>query len=499
MPRSFALIIALCVSSALPAAEFDPKPIDDLASKALKSFEAPGLAIVIVKDDKVIYLQGHGVREVGTDLKVTPDTLFAIASCSKAFTAAAVGLMVEDGKMKWDDPLGKHLPGFKMNDVLADREVTVRDSLCHRHGLARHDVLWMKTDFTREEILKRIAHLPRSTSFRSTFEYNNLLFLAAGEAAGKANGTSFEEIVQKRIFTPLGMKTACFSTTVALKNADHAKPHRRDDDRKVIAFPWDNIDHIGPAGAINASVRDLSQWLRVQLNGGHVETKRILAPSTIKEMHTPQTVVRLEGRWPITFPTEVTNLASYGLGWFITDYRGRLCVSHGGTLEGFRAQTLLFPKEKFGVVVLANLGGNRLPESLSKSICDVLLDLPEKERKDWNAHYLASDSKTTATEKADKAKRLAERKKDTKPSLALAEYAGKFNDAGYGDVAVTFEKDELRLKWASHDVKLEHFHFDTFTMRNGYRGWPDDRVVFRLNAAGKVEGLLLLGREFAKR
>jgi hypothetical protein len=295
------------------------------------------------------------------------------------------------------------------------------------------------------------------------------------------------------------MKTACFSTTVALKNPDHAKPHRRDDDRKVIAFPWDNIDNVAPAGAINASVRDLSQWLRVQLGGGYVESKRIIAPSSIKEMHTPQKEVRLEGRWPITFPAEVTNLAAYGLGWFVTDYRGRLCVSHGGTLEGFRAQTLLFPKEKFGLVVLSNLGGNRLPESLSKSICDLLLDIPEKERKDWNAHYTALDSKLAAAEKADKARRVAERKKDTKPSLKLADYAGKFNDPGYGDLTVTFDKEELRLKWASHDVKLEHFHFDTFRMLDANRSWPDDRVVFRLNAAGKVESLNFLGREFAKR
>lgn len=499
MIRYAALFLALFIPSFLHAAEFDPKPIDDLAGKALKAFEAPGLAIVIVKDDKVIYMQGHGVREVGTDLKVTPDTLFAIASCSKAFTATAVGLMVEDGKMKWDDPVSKHLPGFKMNDVLADHEITLRDSLCHRHGLARHDVLWLKTNYTRDEILNRIAFLPRSTSFRSTFEYNNLLFLAAGQAAGKANGSSFEEIVQKRIFDPLGMKTACFSTTVALKNADHAKPHRRDDNRKVEAFPWDNIDNVGPAGSINASVRDLSQWVRMQLGGGYVDEKRIVPPSILQEMHTPQKEVRLEGRWPITFPPDVTNLASYGLGWFITDYRGRLCVSHGGTLEGFRAQTLLFPKEKFGVVVLANLGGNRLPESLSKSISDVLLDVPEKQRKDWDAHYTAHDSRTTALEKADKTKKLAERKKDTKPSLKLEEYAGKFHDPGYGDVAVVFEKDALRLKWTTFDLELSHFHYDTFTMLKAYDGWPSDRVVFRLNAAGKVESLTFLGREFAKR
>ncbi len=492
-------ILALFASSFLPAADFDPKPIDELADKALKDFEAPGLAIVIVKDDKVIYMQGHGVREVGTDQKVTPDTLFAIASCSKAFTAAAVGLMVEDGKMKWDDPVSKHLPGFKMNDRLADHEITLRDSLCHRHGLARHDVLWIKTPWSREEILKRIAYLPPSTSFRSKFEYNNLLFLAAGEAAGKANGTPFEEIVQKRIFTPLGMKTACFSTTVALKNPDHAKPHRRDDKQQVEAFPWDNIDNVGPAGSICGSIRDLRQWLRVQLGGGYVESKRIIPPAILKEMHTPQKEVRMEGRWPLAFPPEVTNLVSYGLGWFISDYRGNLCISHGGTLEGFRAQTMLFPRAKFGLVVLSNLGGNRLPEALSKSIADLMLGVPPLLRTDWNKQYLAVDKVTAFQDRSEKKKRLSERKPGTSLTLALKEYAGKFHDPAYGDVTVILDNSDLHLKWASFDLKLDHFHYDTFAVTPPYRGWPDERVTFRLNAAGKVESLTMIGREFKKR
>ena len=352
---SFILIFPL---APLHAVEFDAKAIDALAEKALKDFETPGLAIAIVKDDKVLLVKGYGVREVGGKEPVTENTLFAIASCSKAFTAGSVASLIDEGKMKWDDRLSQHLTGFRLADPLADREVTLRDSMSHRHGLSRHDVLWIKSPWSREEIIQRMAYIAPTTSFRSTFEYNNLMFLAAGQAAGKANGSSWEDVVQKKIFNPLGMKAACFSTTVVEKR-EHARPHRRDEERKVESFPWDNIDNVGPAGSINACVGELSQWLRVQLNEGKLGDRRILSTATIKEMHMPQMVVRLEGRWPTTFPLDVTTQLSYGLGWFISDYRAHHCVSHGGTLEGFRAQTLLFPKDKLGIVVLSNLGGCR--------------------------------------------------------------------------------------------------------------------------------------------
>lgn len=495
MQCRFVLFLSLLFPVLAPAAEFDAAAIDALAGKALKAFDAPGVAVAIVRGDQVLLAKGYGVREAGSDQPVTADTLFAIASCSKAFTAAAVAVLIDEGKMKWDDKVSKHLTGFRMSDALADREVTLRDCLCHRTGLSRHDVLWIKAPQSRDEILRRVGGLPLSTSFRSTWEYNNAMFVVAGQAAGKAGGSTWEDGVRKKIFDPLGMKYANFSVTEARKH-EHAKPHRRDDDRKVECFPWDNIDHVGPAGSINANVNELCLWLRMHLNHGKLGGKRVISPAVLKEMHTAQMVVRNEGYFSIFFPPDVTDYLNYGLGWFVYGYRGHHCLSHGGTLEGFRAQIVLVPKEKLGVVALTNLGGCRLPEALTKNILDRLLGLPER---DWDKHYVEQDEKYRKEDEEKRAKRLAERKADTKPSLEPADYAGTFHAPGYDEATVKADKDGLTLTWNGFALKLQHFHFDTYTVKAPYKGWPDDRVTFHLDGAGKVGKMSFLGREFGKR
>jgi CubicO group peptidase (beta-lactamase class C family) len=397
--------------------------------------------------------------------------------------------------MKWDDPINKHLPGFHMADPFADHEVTIRDALCHRTGLSRHDLLWIKSPFDRAELLRRVAHLQPTTSFRSTWEYNNIMFVAAGEAAGKAAGSSWETVVQKQLFDPLGMKRACFSVRDAEK-LEHARPHRRADDRKIECFPWDSLDNVGPAGAINASAGELTAWLRLHLHQGKLGDKRILSRATVAEMHTAQMVVRNEGYFSIFFPPDVTDHLAYGLGWFVADYRGQLCISHGGSLEGFRAQTVLVPKQKLGIVVLANLGGCRLPEALSKSLVDVLLGLPER---DWNKKYTTSDKESFDKALAEADKRAKERQPDTKPSLPLQEYVGKYVAADYGEAVITLKKDALAIEWNGQALDLAHFHFDTFTYPPPTRGWSDGRVTFALDGSGKASSLTFVGREFKKR
>jgi CubicO group peptidase (beta-lactamase class C family) len=494
MSRSLVPVLALLLPSLAPAAEFDVKVVDALAEKALADFECPGLAIALIKDDRVLLARGYGVREIGRKEPITASTLFALASCSKAFTAAAAGALVDEHKMNWDDLVSSHLPDFRMAYPLADRTVTLRDCLCHRTGLSRHDVLWIEAPQSRAALIRRIGQLPPTTSFRSTWEYNNLMFLVAGQAVGAVGG-GWEEVVQRKLFDPLGMKTADFSTKTAEKR-EHARPHRRRDDNTIESFPWENIDQIGPAGSINANVRELCSWLRMQLGAGKLAGRTILSPGVVKEMHTPQMVVRNEGYFSIFFPPDVTEYLSYGLGWFIYSYRGQHCISHGGSLEGFRAQMILVPKHRLGIVVLCNLGSCRLPEALSKNLIDRMLGLPER---DWNAHYVALDRKLRKGWEETLAKRQAERKKDTHPSLGLADYAGAFTAPGYGQATVLVGEEGLRLLWNGFTLKLEHFHFDTFSFRVPYKGWTDDRVTFVLDGAGKVARIAFLGREFTKR
>ncbi len=490
----FAAVLMVCAAGmAALAQKWDTPGIDLAMNEAMKFWQTPGAAIVVVKGDSVIFVKGYGVRDVTTKEPVTPDTVFAIGSTTKAFVTGAMAMLVDDGKMKWDDPVRKHVPYFRLGDPLANDNVAMRDIVTHRTGLIRHDLLWYGSPWTREQIIRRIGFVPLSYGFRTTFQYQNIMFLTAGLAVGNAAGSSWEEFTQHRIFDPLGMKSASLSTAVAEKSPDHATPHQKKGSG-VETMPWRNIDNIGPAGSINASVRDLSNWLRLQLNEGEVDGKRLISAENVREMHTPQMVIRNEGRWQLFFPPSETSQLSYGLGWFINDYRGRKLVMHGGTIDGFRASIVLVPSSKLGVAVLTNLNGTQMPEAVCYTVVDLLEALP---RKDWNGRISEQAKLFEAeTNKAVLAK-LGARKKDTKPSRELAAYAGTYEDAAYGKAEISLVNGGLIISWSNFNSKLEHFHFDTFTAMEPRLGL--EQTQFTLGADGEVSGMNFLGASFKKK
>jgi CubicO group peptidase (beta-lactamase class C family) len=501
---SLLVVLLLLWPGQVHGQELDTAALDALIDKARQEHEAPGVAVALVKDGKVVYLQGFGLRKLGSDEKVTPDTIFAIASCTKAFTATGVAMLVDDGKLAWDDPVRKHLESFHLTDPLADREVTVRDLLCHRSGMPRHDWLWLGSEWNQEELIRRFGQAQRSTSFRSTWEYSNIPFTTAGYILGKLEGTTWADVMHKRIFTPLGMKTASCNGKELVTAKNVAQPHVLDKNFKLFADSWeepDNLSALG-AGAINASARDMAQWVRFNLGDGTWEGKRLLKASTLKELHTAQTVVRREGRWKQFFPDKATDHLAYGLGWFVHDHRGHFAVSHGGTLSGFRSQVMLAPKDHCGVVVLVNRGGTFLPEALAKTLMDRLLNLPEE---DWLKQF-RNQQKLDQFNRASALKlRASLRKKDTKPSLPLDGYVGIFEEPAYGKLEIRREGEGLQLAWASCVAKLEHYHYDTFTATligpvRVQRRMPalEMDVVFRLNAKGEVESVLFLEQEFKR-
>jgi CubicO group peptidase (beta-lactamase class C family) len=487
----------------VPAAEtIDSRAIDAIVQEGMKSWQVPGVALGIVRGDDVVYLKAYGLREVGTDQAVTPDTLFAIASCSKAFTATAAGSLADEGKLSWDDPVRKHLEWFSLSDPLADHETTVRDLLCHRTGLARHDILSFGTSLGREDIVRRMAYVRPAHSFRSRFEYNNNMYLAAGLAVGAAAHTSWDEVVEKRLFGPLGMKGATCSATAAGKVPDHALPHRRKKDGTVEALPWHgSLDHIGPAGSIHASARDMTRWVRFQLGDGTFDGKRILRKATLTETHSPQIVVRLEGAAKMAYPD--TLQLAYGLGWFVHDHRGHLMYSHTGGLEGFRARVVLVPRENLGLVLLINSGVASSYASMHYVVTNRLLDLLlHLEAKDWDKEYMASAKKLEEQGQAELKQRDSKRHADTKPSRELAAYAGSYSDRAYGRAKVSLRDGALWLEWGLSKIKLEHFHYDTFVARQGR---PEGRdaldnvtVAFVLRPDGEVGTLRMLGQEFRR-
>ncbi|HEU4507333.1 MAG TPA: serine hydrolase [Pyrinomonadaceae bacterium] len=459
---------------------------DEYVNKAMKEWEVPGLAIAIIKNDQIVLAKGYGVRKIGDPAPVDERTLFAIGSSSKAFTAASLAMLVDEGKVKWDDPVTKYLPGFEMYDPYVTRELTVRDLLTHRSGLQRGDLLWYGTELDRAEILKRTRFLKPSWSLRSTFGYQNLMYLAAGELVARVSGKSWDEFIRERFFGPLGM--AASSTSInALKTANNvASPHSKIE-QKVIAIPWRNIDNIAPAGSINSNVADMAHWVRLQLGQGTFQNQKLFSPAQAKEMHASQTVIRFEPPYSMWYPE--AHFLNYGLGWFLSDYRGRKVVDHGGAIDGMRAQVALMPEEKIGLVVLSNMGGSGLPTAMMYRIFDALLGAPPR---DWSADLLKSFKTLEAAAQAAEKKQEAERVTGTNPSLALDKYAGTYRNDLYGDVKVTHDAGKLSIRYGpAFNGDLTHWHFDTFRARFVTSGESKVFVTFALNAQGNLDTLTL--------
>lgn len=485
-------ILAFILIAAGPthAQDIDRKAVDAIIQQALKEWHVPGVAVAIVQDDKIVYLEGHGVREIGKPEPITPDTLFAIASVTKSFTAAAVATMVDDGKMKWDDPVKKYLRFFRLSDPLASEQASLRDLLCHRTGLSGHNELWGDSPWSREELVRRAGFLKLSKPFRTTWQYQNLMYLAAGMAAGAANKSSWEQLVQRRLFDPLGMTGANFSARTTELAPNHASPHRNG---KVI--PFRNLDVAGPFVSINASARDMAQWVRFQLGDGTLDGKRVLSEAQLKEMHTPQIVMNRQHELLETLLPE-HDFFSYGLGWFVNDYRGHVLVWHSGDIDGFSALVTLVPKSKLGIVILSNLDGSYMRYALQYNLLDLLLGLPKT---DWNAWQKGVFDNVMAMMRAG-AKALEDgRRKDTKPSRELSAYVGTFEEPAYGKVVISLDKGALQLQWNRFRGPLSHFEYDTFiTSPEGPPYLQSQHIQFDLGRGGGVSTMKMYGVEFKK-
>jgi len=500
--RRLFLLFLLFAPQTVRAAEFDAKHIDAVVERAMKAFQVPGAAVVVVKDDEVIYVKGFGVREKGKDTEVTPNTVFPIASCSKAFTSAAIAMLVDEGKLSWDDKVHKHLDYFRLSDELADRDVTIRDLLCHRTGMPRHDLIWAGLiNHDSGELIRRWGKGVPSTSFRSTWEYSNVPFTTAGVIAGLKESSSWAGTIEKRIFTPLEMHASSCTSSAGQAAKEHTTPHYFGIDKSITAVKWDEIDQAGGAGCINSTATDMGNWLRFQLSQGKFG-KQLVASKVLRETHTPQMLMKAEGVWTLYFPTKFTRFTSYGLGWFVHDYRGFDCVSHGGTLTGIRAQCMLIPEKKIGVFAVCNLRPSAFPEAVTKSTIDHLLGLPVE---DWVTTTKEQLTQLDATTAKRMEKREKDRKPDTKPSLPLKDYAGKFDEPAYGRAEVVLEDGKLMIRWGRYSFRLDHYHFDTFTavaIKPADEIISFDRstfeVLFRLGTNGEIEGMKFLEQEFKK-
>lgn len=473
----------------------DRRAINDLIERALKQWHVPGVAVAIVREDEVIYLKGHGLRSVVPKEKVTPDTLFPIASCTKSFTTTAMALLVDEGKMSWDDRPRKYVPYFRLSDPLADGEVTLRDLVTHRTGLRGHDMLWYRSPYSQEDIIRRVGRLPLDKPFRTAFQYQSTMFTAAGFAVAAASGMSWADFVRKRLLEPLDMKKVYFTTKEIADIADKASPHRLDGKGRAEPTEPYPMDVPEPAGSIQASAVELSKWLRFHLNNKRINGKPLVSPRNLEAMHTPQIVIPMDAVDRTMFPG--THQMSYGMGWVIQDHFGHRLLQHAGAIDGFRCHFTLVPKERIGIVLLCNLHQSRMNIALSNALLDVLLGLPPR---DWNAIVTEAERKDEAESAKKEIEDQKRRHRNTRPSRELGGYTGDFEHPAYGTVRIALEEGALVWHWNRFAVPLTHYHYDTFTLPIPIMSEP--HVVFTLDERGTVARMKVLGNmevEFKRR
>ena len=457
---------------------------DEFVQSAMKSWGVPGLAMAIVKDGKVVLAKGYGLRNIQANSPVTADTIFAIGSSTKAFTTMAMGILVEEGKLAWDDPVTKYLPKFALKDKVAGERMTPRDLVTHRSGLPRHDLVWYNAKLSRPELVARLPYLEPNEDFREKFQYQNLMFLTAGHLSAEVAGTPWEDVIRTRILDPIGMKHSNFAVSESQKRSDFATPYTLKE-KTAMDVPFRVIDTMGPAGSINSSVNEMSKWLQLNLGDGAIAGKRIVAARQVQDMHRPQMVIQ---SFPGLSDDPEIQQPSYGLGWIIESYRGKKRVHHGGNIDGFSTQVSLLPADGIGIVVLTNLNGTPLPDIVARHASDRLLGL---EPIDWNGRSL---KRRDVGEKASAiAKKAAgeERKTGTKPAHTLDDYAGEYVHPAYGSVTVMRSGDGLTARFHDLPMRLNHWHYETFRADVEEKSLSELKIFFQFftDTQGEVDRL----------
>jgi len=493
----YATLLAFLLA-ALPLLAQQPAPppdLDDYVARSLKTFDVPGMAVAIVKDGQVVFSKGYGVRKLGDSTPVDENTLFGIGSNTKAFTAAALATLVDADKISWDDPVYERLKGFEMYDPYVAKEMRIRDLLCHRSGLGLGEgdlMFWPHTTFTRNEVVYRLRFLKPATSFRTTYAYNNLMFLTAGQVVAEVSGESWDDYIRDKIFVPLGMNNSNTSNSLFHPNGNWAYPHEKVDG-KLQVIPFENLDNAGPAGSINSSAADMSKWVVLQLNHGKIAgtENRIFSEKSSHEMWSQQMVVPVS-----TFPAELKILQphflGYGMGWGLRDYKGRKLVGHTGGVAGFVTRVMLVPEENLGVVILTNAEETGAFDAVLEHILDSYFG---GSTIDYIAAFKAVEDKNKKEADQTMAKASQTRAADSKPSLAVEKYAGDYGDPWYGNVNIKQENGGLVLNFERTSrgiADLQHWQYDTFKAHWRDHTVEDAFLAFALKPDGSIDHFTMI-------
>ncbi len=421
----------------------------------------PGMAIGMVLEGKVLLNEGFGLRDLDKKLPVTPNTLFAIGSSSKAFTTAGLSILADRGLLDWEKPIVQYMPDFKLYDDFSTREMNAVDLVCHRSGLPRHDLMWYGAAFTRQQIFERLRYLKPNKSLRTTWQYNNLMFLTAGCLIEKLSGKTWEAFTKENIFLPIGMTNSNFSVTELQKSKDFALGYATKD-KKNTRLDYRNIDAVGPAGSINSSSTEMLHWVKLNLNGGKAGEKQVISAAEIAHLHRPQMLMddSKSAKNPELYDP------AYALGWMTYRHRGLKVVEHGGNIDGFSALVYLVPVKDFGLVILSNQDGAGVTGVLARYATDMVLGL---ERSDWYARVYGDEGKNEEKEEEEK-KPEPRRVAGTQPSHKQADYIGEYQHPGYGRIEILEAGDQLSLKFNSFNLAMEHWHYDVYKAADTIHG-----------------------------
>jgi len=474
------------------ASQINVDAFDKYAESARVAWNVPGMSIAIVQDGKVLLSKGYGARELGKTEKVDAETLFGAMSTTKAMTAVAMGILVDEGKVSWNDKVLKHLPDFRVADPYVTNELKVRDLFTHNAGLGNADFLWAWTpELSADEIAKRMQYAPQAYSFRGGYTYQNVMYLVAGKVIERVSGVSWEKFMAERVFGVLGMKATFPNLSLSRSYQNRSRAHF-EIAKKVEVIPEMEADSIAAAGAVWSTSDDMAKWMNFNLGNTTVNGKEILKPATLAEILRPQIVIPTAQFYPTTRLTK-PHWTTYGLGWFQQDYRGEMVNMHTGSLDGRTAIVGLIPDKKFGIYVFGNIDHVEVRHALMFKAFDLFL-FGDNSR-DWSTEAKTMyDEITAATEKRRETVK-GFRVHNTQPRLPLEAYVGKYSDPFYGSMDVTIANGKLSLKVNNElTASLDHWQHDTFQATWNKRWWGEDLMAFQLNPiTGKVDSLTLSG------
>jgi CubicO group peptidase (beta-lactamase class C family) len=495
--RAATALLAMALGASAAHAALAAQPLaglDDYVHRAMAQWRVPGLAVAVVKDGRVVLARGYGVRALGKPGRVDADTLFDIGSNTKAFTAAALGTLVAAGKLRWDDPVIDHVPGFRLESPYVTAAITLRDLLSHRSGYCDPTIMWYQSDDTTANIIQRLRYQQPNYGLRAHFCYNNTMYLVASQFVPAITGASWNSYVASHLLAPLAMTRTVSTAAAVAASSDVARPHGEVDGRVRVIRPYwpNNMDVFAAVGGINSSVNDMSHWLIMLLANGRYDGKKVLDPSIVQAMETPQTVIQEDSDlagW-LRAQTPDATFYAYGLGFILQDYAGHELVWHAGDIDGMASALALIPDEHLAVVALSNMNENRAPEGVMFHILQAYLGLAHR---DVSAAMYAYIGKAKARSDAAGKKLAAARRPGTPAPLPLAAYAGNYADPFYGTASVRQERGHLVLRLGNPMFvgDLRHWDGDTFRARWRYRFYGDAYVTFDLDARGKPVKLSL--------